>query len=101
MIDAKYFDGALHISDVMAIEGRQGGGTEAMNLLCQLADKHNVKITLTAKAYTNDPAHMSTPQLKKWYERFGFQVEEDFWEDGEPMYRGDDGDGWDMVRYPK
>lgn len=90
-VEVSYFDGALHLSDVMALGApRQGGGTRAIKLLCDLADKHGVKITLTAKAYTEN--HMSTAQLKDWYERFGFHEEEDSF--------GDDYDGYDMVRYP-
>lgn len=91
-VEVSYFDGALHLSDVMAIGvPRKGGGTQAVKLLCDLADKHGVKITLTAKAYTD--GHMSTDQLKSWYERFGFQEEEDSF--------GDEEEGYDMVRYPR
>lgn len=91
-VELSYFDGALHLSDVMAIGApRQGGGTRAVQMICDLADKHGVKVTLTAKAYTDE--RMSTGQLKQWYERFGFHEEDDGW--------GDDSEGYDMVRYPK
>lgn len=91
-VEVSYFDGALHLSDVAAIGvPRSGGGTQALQMLCDLADKHGVKITLTAKAYTEN--HMSTRQLKKWYERFGFHEDEDSF--------GDEYDGYDMLRYPR
>lgn len=89
-IEVSAFDGMIHISDVRALQPRQGGGTEAMTFLCRLADKHDVKMHLTAKAYQDD--RMSTAQLKSWYERFGFHEDEDSF--------GDDEEGWDMIRYP-
>lgn len=90
-VDMSCFDGSLHISDVMAIGApRTGGGTRAIQMVCDLADKHGVKVTLTAKAYTDE--RMSTRQLKRWYERFGFHEEEDGY--------GDDREGYDMIRYP-
>lgn len=90
-VELSCFDGALHLSDVMAIGApRTGGGTHALQMICDLADKHGVKVTLTAKAYTDE--RMSTGQLKRWYERFGFHEEDDGY--------GDDYEGYDMIRYP-
>lgn len=89
-IEVSSFDGMIHISDVRALTPQQGGGTEAMNFLCDLADKHGVKMHLTAKAYSE--GRMSTAQLKDWYERFDFHEDEDSF--------GDDHEGWDMIRYP-
>lgn len=89
-IEVSSFDGSIHISDVRAIEPRQGGGTAAMKFLCGLADKHDVKMTLTAKSYSE--GRMSTQQLKDWYETFGFT------EDDDTM--GDEFEGYDMIRYP-
>lgn len=43
-VDMSCFDGSLHISDVMAIGApRTGGGTRAIQMVCDLADKHGVK----------------------------------------------------------
>lgn len=90
-IDVSYFDGALHLGHVAALGApRQGGGGRAVKMLCDLADKHNVKITLTAKSTSDE--RMNTAQLRSWYGRFGFHDEEDSF--------GDDHDGWDMIRFP-
>lgn len=95
-IELKAYKNCLHLSDIQAMFPRKGGGTAAMKYLCDLADKYHVKIELLAKSYTDD--HMSTRQLKSWYERFGF--EEDNNHDPDEYY-GNDDDGWDMVRHPK
>lgn len=100
-VDVRYFDGAIHLSDISAIDLKQGGATEALKLLCDLADKYDVKITLTAKAYSEREGTMTTPQLKKWYEKFGFVIHTYEFSDGDESYGGDDEEGYSMIRYPK
>lgn len=89
-VEVSSFDGMVHISDILALDPGKGGGKEALQFLCKLADKHGVKIHLTAKAYLDD--RLSTAELKTWYERYGFTEEEDSF--------GDDHEGYDMIRYP-
>jgi hypothetical protein len=90
-VEVSSFDNAIHISDVRALTPRQGGGKEAMMMLCRLADLHGVKMTLTAKTY-GDYGRMTTEQLKSWYEDFGFAEDEDSF--------GSEDEGYDMIRYP-
>lgn len=80
----------IHISDILAIEPRQGHGATALKALCDLADELGVTLDLTAKAYMTGPeakTRMSTKQLVDWYSKFGFVKK-----------RGNAQDGYDMVR---
>lgn len=95
IIECDPFDGAISVKTIQALEPRKGAGTEAMNLVCALADKHGVRLTLTAMAYLKGPekaTRLSTSQLRSWYGRFGFYDDEDF--------EGDDRSGYDMIRDP-
>jgi hypothetical protein len=90
-IIADEFDSMIHISDIRSLIPGTGGGSKALAFLCQLADKHQVKLSLTAKAYGDDE-RLSTPQLHAWYARYGFADDEDTF--------GNDEEGYDMIRYP-
>lgn len=90
-MEVRPFDGMIHISDIMSL--KQGGGREALELLCNLADKHGVKMGLTAKSYQSQRPGLDTNQLKAWYERHGFVEDEDTF--------GDDEQGYDMIRWPQ
>lgn len=63
-------DHSVGLKDIRAIS--PGGGKQALNMLCALADKHNVTITLYAKGYANVP----TKALVPYYCKFGFEPEE-------------------------
>lgn len=98
VLEVSVFDGALHLSDIRAISPRSGGGTAGMNMVCAIADKHSVKITLNAQAYLDgEGGTMKNIQLINWYKRFGFDIDVD-WE-----IESDDDliDGIEMIRYPK
>lgn len=90
-MEVSAFDGMIHISDILALQ--PGGGRAALELLCNLADKHGVKMSLTAKSYDTQRATLDTSQLKAWYERHGFVEDEDTF--------GDDDEGYDMIRWPQ
>lgn len=82
----------IHISDIMTVQGGKGHGNRAMANICELADATGVTLDLTAKAYlTGDQAKgkMTTKQLVKWYNKFGFYY-----------VGGDPHDGVDMKRNP-
>jgi histidinol phosphatase-like PHP family hydrolase len=52
------------------IQGSGGTGTQALQTLCQLADKHGVTLKLSAYGYAETP----TDTLVAWYEKHGFVV---------------------------
>lgn len=83
----------VHISDIVSGETGKGYASEALKLLCALADKHGVTLDLTAKAYlTGQQAkgRLTTKQLVDWYGRYGFVK----------TGRGGDDGGFDMIRKP-
>ena len=65
------FDGKILISDIMSVEPGTGGGREALKYLTDLADKHGVKLMLTAKEYGTRKT-LNTKALRDWYARYGF-----------------------------
>jgi hypothetical protein len=79
-------EGAVELKDIRAIV--KGGGAQAMEMLCGLADEFGCKLTLFAKGY----AHVPTAKLYQYYQRFGFKSEfearpEDLEHDGIEMER--------------
>ena len=93
VVEASKDGNEVHIHDIRTTSPRSGAGTKALKHLTNLADKHNVKLNLFAKAYSNSPDHINnTERLVKWYEKHGFQHEE-------PDY--DESWGSDMKYYPK
>lgn len=90
MIELGPFGHNIHITDIVSMKPGQGHGSVALRKINDLADKHDLSIDLTAKAYSDD--RMSTSQLRKWYKRHGFFDDEDTY--------GDDYEGYDMKRVP-
>lgn len=89
----------IHISDIQSLAPNTGAGSAALKLLTDLADKHHVKLDLTAKAYAKDKKYVTdTAQLAAWYKRMGFHVDDEFIDDP------DDLEGYeqiDMMYYPR
>lgn len=56
---------------VDTLQRMQGYGSEAMTWLCELADAHNIKLSLCPAKDTDDPG-MNTIALTRWYQTFGF-----------------------------
>jgi len=48
-----------------------------MKMLTALADKHQVKMSLSAKAFGDLDDRLTTSQLKSWYGRLGFKSKGD------------------------
>ena len=68
-------DGHIHLSDIRTLQPKSGAGTEALKHLTGLADKHGVKISGVAKAYSNDKKHITdSKKLSGWYAKHGFKV---------------------------
>lgn len=94
MLEISPWDNEIHIGDITSTAPRSGAGTAGMKFLTSLADKHNVKLDLTAKAYSNDPERIGdTEQLARWYQRLGFQVDPDSMPDDDL----DDFEGLDQI----
>jgi len=91
IVEVRPFERKIHIVDVYTNTPSQGHGSKAMRLLCKLADKHKVDMTLFAWAYKDDQNLMNTDELKDWYTTFGFKAKTRLASD----------DGWDMVRVHK
>lgn len=71
------FNGGVHINDLHQFgEAGEGGGTHTLRMLIQLADKHGVKLSATAKAYDRDKRFplRTSASLRDWYVRHGFVV---------------------------
>lgn len=95
LIDVSPFDGEIHLGDIVTVgEKSKGSGTQALKFLTNLADRHNVKISGTAKAYSKDPEHIRTSdRLLQWYKKHGFHEPSDSF--------GDEDEGFDIKRNPK
>lgn len=90
---------AIHISDIQSVTPGQGLATSAMKKLQKLADKHRVKLELTAKAYANDPQRISdTEELVRWYLRLGFDIDDELIDDPSDLEGIEQAD---MVYYPR
>jgi hypothetical protein len=82
----------IHISDIMSLSPKSGAGTDAINMLTLLSDKHRVKLELTAKAYHKDKKFVTnTEDLVRWYKKLGFYVDDEFIDDP------DDVEGYEEV----
>jgi hypothetical protein len=77
------FENSLHLGDIRALQPNQGAGTELLDFLKGIADKHGVPITGTAKAYHSGPGYIAdTDKLADWYRRRGFEIGDGYPEDG-------------------
>jgi hypothetical protein len=65
----------LTIHRVWTPSARQGRGRAMMRILCDLADRHDVELSLKVIPLGRKPYPMSREQLKAWYERQGFSGE--------------------------
>jgi len=74
LLDVSEFGGEIHVSDINAIgEKAKGSGTKALKFLTDLADKHNVRLSGEAKAYSRDTDHIqNSERLVQWYLKHGF-----------------------------
>ena len=71
LIDARPFDGGIHVSEVRALTGfRIGSGKAAMEFLTSLADVFGLTLSLNAKRIGKEG--MTSPQLRKWCRQYGF-----------------------------
>ena len=76
----------IHISDVLSTQPRSGAGTAAIKMLKKLADKHNIKLDLTAKSYHTDQKFVTdTETLVRWYRKLGFIIDDEFIDDEEDL----------------
>lgn len=102
-IEVSAYDKDIHISDIRSLAPKSGAGTEAMKILINLADKHNVRLHLIAKAYSKDPKYVTdTSKLIEWYQRLGFVVDDEFLDDHAIEHGDYEGyDEVEMVYYPK
>jgi hypothetical protein len=71
------FSGMIHISSIMSfIEKNAGQASACLKWICDLADKHQVKLDLTVSPIKNAGARegksLTKPQLTAWYTRAGF-----------------------------
>lgn len=65
---SKHKTDEIHISDIQSYE--RGDGSKALQIICDLADKHGVTMSLFASSYGNVPVE----KLVEWYTRYGFVV---------------------------
>lgn len=71
---SKINDGEVHLHDIRTLKPNSGGGTHALHHIRKLADKHGVKITGSAKAYSQNPDHLGQRKLNAWYRKHGFRI---------------------------
>ena len=67
-------DASVVIQSLRAGRSRQGAGSAALRLICQVADTHGVTLVLDAIPFVTEavPVAMSPAELAGWYGRFGF-----------------------------
>ena len=65
----------IELSDIVAYEKSQGVGSSMMKDIIDVADEMNVKLTLTAKPFGNDPNGLKLFPLINFYKKFGFQAD--------------------------
>ncbi len=70
-------DQYVELEDIHAMTHRQGHGTQAMNIICALADEMGVTLTLGVANETDgiDDEDPSEDALIGWYMGFGFEQE--------------------------
>lgn len=91
----------VDIDRILAAQLGQGDGTQALRLICGMADLFGVKLSLSARALDDRP--YSTNRLVAWYERHGF-VAENAWRpdpDAEPTEEDAGHGGVSMFRAPR
>jgi hypothetical protein len=73
-VEASPFDEKIHVSSVSALSKRRGQGTQALQYLKNLSDKHSVPLSLDPVAYGQ--GGMNDKQLEKWYGGHGFNYDD-------------------------
>lgn len=83
-IEVSWFGNEIHLGDITTYSDHgQGWATRALGLLKSLADKYQVSISGTAKAYSSQPEHIrDTKRLLQWYQKQGFENLGGYPEDG-------------------
>ena len=61
--------GTVHVASIQALKPGMGDGTQALNSLTQLADRHGVTLTLDAQPLDST---VSPAKLADWYRQRGF-----------------------------
>lgn len=99
MVEVYPSGNTIRISDIQSMFSKQGNATAAIKELKQLANKNNVKLELTAKAYSNSPEHITdTIKLVKWYKKMGFVIDDELVDDPDDLQGLEQ---VDMVYYPE
>jgi len=83
-IEVSKWGSDIHLGNISSLgDKRSGHGTAALQMLMALADKHGVKLSGTAKAYSKNPEHVqSSKRLAQWYKKNGFKILGGYPEDG-------------------
>ena len=91
-VEASAFNGEIHLSDIRNYgPPRKGAATAALTKLKDMADKHGVKITGSAKVYDKREGYVGkTKDLVEWYKKNGFKIG-----------RGSESEGYDISYTPK
>lgn len=89
-VERGFDDNEAYINDIRSFNPKSGAGTHILKHITNLADKHNINLSLYAKAY-DKKSSIQTKHLVDWYKKHGFK------EDG----YGDNIEGYDMVRKPQ
>ncbi len=69
----------ITIESVTSEQKNRGFGNQAMTMLCALADKYHVSLTLQPVSYADygneaDVGGLPIDDLIKWYKKFGFEL---------------------------
>jgi hypothetical protein len=70
---SKFGDDGIHVSSIMATRKGRGQGSQALQYLKNLADKHGVSLHGAASQFGS--SGLSTNELKQWYKRHGFEFD--------------------------
>lgn len=70
------FDGAILLKSIRTFEQGKGYGSEALDWVCKLADKHNVVLHLTPQRVGKEG--LRTSDLRNWYTRHDFRRTKDY-----------------------
>jgi hypothetical protein len=63
----------LIIHRLWTLEPGQGNGAHMLRILCNLADQHQVELTLKTIPFGRKPHPLPREQLVAWYQRHGFE----------------------------
>lgn len=77
-IELSKWQGMIHISSIMSFAKKNdGNASKALKWLCELADKHSVKMDLEVSPVKNAGARegksLNKTELKSWYKRNDFK----------------------------